>query len=168
MITIKLRILLFFISGCSLAQAQQLRPDVLASAGNSMSDANNTARLNFTIGEVAISGQSLSSYSYGQGFHNGALQTVHVTDLDLLEWNIEVWPNPVVNMLNLQFSVPHQGDFLSASVWNLLGQPVLDEQRLDNFSPKSIAVGHLSAGVYLLRLVGPAGQCATVKFVKQL
>ncbi|MBC7777297.1 MAG: T9SS type A sorting domain-containing protein, partial [Phycisphaerae bacterium] len=139
---------------------------VLASAGSSMSDAANTARLAFTIGEVAIAGGSLPTFSYGQGFHNGALETVRVTALDLIEWGIEVWPNPVAHTLFLQFNAPSTSDFLSASIWNLLGQPVLGELRLDDLSEKSIPVGSLASGVYLLRLTNPSGKSAAIKFVK--
>lgn len=162
----KLKLSLLCLGWLSFAQAQQLRPDVLASAGASMSNAANTARLSFTVGEVAIQGQSLPTYSYGQGFHNGALQTVRVTDLDLAAWGIELWPNPVVNTLFLQFTPPSESDFLTASVWNLLGQPVLGEHRLDGFSDKSLNVGQLPAGVYLIRLADPSGSSAAVKFVK--
>ncbi|MBC7777292.1 MAG: T9SS type A sorting domain-containing protein [Phycisphaerae bacterium] len=148
------------------AQAQQLRPDVLASAGTSMSNAANTARLSFTIGEVAIQGQSLPTLSYGQGFHNGALQTVRVTELDLVAWGIEVWPNPVGNTLFLQYTPPATGDFLTASVWNLLGQAVLGAFRLDDLSEKSIRVESLPSGVYLLRLTDSSGKSAAIKIVK--
>ncbi len=163
---IRLNLFLLCLVWLSLAQAQQLRPDVLASAGTSMLNAAGTARLSFTVGEVVIQGQSLPTYSYGQGFHNGALKTVRVTDLDLAAWSIELWPNPVAHTIFLQFTPPSKDGFLTASVWNLLGQPVLTELRLDEFSPKSIAVGHLPAGVYLLRLADPSGKRAAVKFVK--
>ena len=162
----KFNLLLLCFSWLTLAQAQQLRPDVLASAGSSMSNAGNTARLSFTMGEVAIAGGSLPTFSYGQGFHNGALQTVHVTDLDLAAWGIEVWPNPATSTLFLQFTPPSTGDFLTASVWNLLGQAVLDEFWLEDFSEKVINVDQLPAGVYLLRLAEPSGKSAAVKFVK--
>ncbi len=162
----KLPLFLLCFGGLVAAQAQQLRPDVLASAGTSMSNAANTARLSFTLGEVVIQGQSLPSFSYGQGFHNGALQTVRVTDLDLAAWGIEVWPNPVSNTLFLQFTTPPTSDFLTASVWNLLGQPVSGEFRLGDFSEKSITVGQLPTGVYLLKLTDPSGKSAAIKFVK--
>ncbi|MFN0174537.1 MAG: T9SS type A sorting domain-containing protein [Saprospiraceae bacterium] len=162
----KLKIFLLCLGWLSLTHAQQLRPDVLASAGTSISDAGSTARLAFTIGEVAIQGQALPTYSYGQGFHNGALQTVRVTDLDLAAWGIEIWPNPVAYTLFLQFTPPSESSFLTVSIWDLLGQPVLGELRLDGFSDKSIHVGQLPPGVYLLRLADPSGSGAAVKFVK--
>ncbi|MFN0214407.1 MAG: T9SS type A sorting domain-containing protein [Saprospiraceae bacterium] len=163
---IKLNFFLLCLGWFSLAQAQQLRPEVLASAGNSLSNPTNTARLSFTIGEAVILGQSLPTFSYGQGFHNGALQTVRVMDLDLAAWAIEIWPNPVSQVLFLQFTPPSDHDFLSASVWNLLGQPVLGNIRMDASSSKSVQVGSLPAGVYLLRLTSASGGAAAVKFVK--
>lgn len=163
---IKLKILLLCSGWFSLVQAQQLRPEVLAAAGSSLSNAANTARLNFTVGEAVIVGQSLPSFSYGQGFHNGALQKVRVTDLNLSEWGIEVWPNPASQMLYLQFTPPSKADFLMASVWNLLGQPVLGNTRIEDIGPKSIEVGSLQSGIYLLQLTTPSGNSATVKFVK--
>jgi hypothetical protein len=164
--TMKISILPLLLLACAIAQAQPLRPDVLASAGTTLSNAANTARLSFTVGEVAVQGQALPSFSYGQGFHNSALQTVRVRDLDLAAWSIEAWPNPVSQMLFLRFDVPHAGDYLSASVWNLLGQPVVPACRLDAFSEKQILVGHLPAGVYLLQLADQNGRKAAVKFVK--
>ena len=163
---IKLKILLLSFGWLSLAQAQQLRPEVLAAAGSSMSNAANTARLNFTVGEAVIIGQSLPSFSYGQGFHNGALQKVRVTDLNLTEWGIEVWPNPASQMLYLQFSPPAKDDFLAASIWNLLGQPVLGITRLQDSGTQNIEIGSLQAGIYLLQLTTSSGNSATVKFVK--
>jgi hypothetical protein len=86
--------------------------------------------------------------------------------LDLAEWGIEVWPNPVSQVLFLRFDVPHSSDYLSASVWNLLGQPVVPAHRFDAFSEKQILVGHLPTGVYLLQLADQDGRKAVVKFVK--
>ena len=162
----KIKALLLCMGCFAMAQAQQLRPDVLAAAGNSLSDPSNSARINFTVGEVVILGQSLPSFSYGQGFHNAALQKVAVTDLDLLTWGIEVWPNPVSQMLFLQFTPPSEKEFLEASVWNLLGQPVVQTHRLGENGTQNIAVSQLPTGVYLLRLASNLGSSATVKFVK--
>ncbi len=167
---IKLLLLCFSMGVFWLAKAQQLDPHVLAAGGASISSAANTARLSFTIGEVAITGQSLSSFSYGQGFHNGAIQWVHTeeraAELDLKARGLKLWPNPVTRTLNLQVTALQKDDFLTASVWDLLGQPLGGVVRLDDFNPKILDLSHLPSGIYLLRLTDPLGKCTAVKFVK--
>ena len=162
------KINVFFLLCCWLshADAQQLRPEVLASAGTTLVNASNTARLSFTIGEVAIQGRSFPSYSYGQGFHNSVAQSVGVVESGLEAWNIQVWPNPTRDLIFLDFTAPTGKAFLTASVWDLLGQPVTVEQVVTGNDVQSIAVGHLPASVYLLRLRDEAGKVASFKFVK--
>ena len=163
---LKIPLLFFSLVWLATAQAQQLRPEVLASAGTSFNDPTNTVRLSFTLGESVILGQQLASFSYGQGFHNAAIQTVRVLDLDLAVWNIEMWPNPVAQQLFLRFTAPDETSFLNATIWNLLGQAVSSPIRLDATTEKTIPVTHLAAGVYLLRLATAKGQMTTLKFVK--
>jgi Secretion system C-terminal sorting domain len=162
------KITIFFLLCCWLshADAQQLRPDVLASAGTSLVNASNTARLSFTIGEVAIQGRAFPSYSYGQGFHNSAGQGVSAVEAGLEAWNIQVWPNPARDLIFLEFTVPSSKAYLMASVWNLLGQPVIAERVMTENTVQSLTLGHLPAGVYQLRLRDESGRVASYKFVK--
>lgn len=162
--TLKGLICLCFFSTLSLIQAQ---PTVIANDGKTLNDDNNSVRLSYTIGETLIATLNATSISYGQGFHNGALSlTTQTEDLDLTKWHLEMHPNPVSDVLNLSFVKPNTHDYLTVSVWNIMGQQLIAPVKINDFNKLQIPVSQLVTGIYLLRIGDSIGRTASVRFVK--
>ena len=78
-----------------------------------------------------------------------------------LENSISVYPNPVVNELNI--NVSEQVENVTVSIYNVAGQLVINE----NFTNNNISVNtaNLTQGVYIAK-ININGKISTVKFVK--
>lgn len=148
------------------AFSQQLHPDVLASAGTQQFSTNNQAYLSFTVGEVAIETLTLPGISYGQGFHQGIKTIVSTNDPAFDSWNLLVYPNPAGNFLYVHFESPESGRTLHAGIWNVLGQQLIQDLRLQDREESVIALGNLPAGAYFLKLTESTGRGATIPFIK--
>jgi hypothetical protein len=103
-----------------------------------------------------------------QGFHQPDIcQSVATKDLDLAAWEIEVFPNPTADFLNIRFSDENGSGALRASVFDVLGRAMLLQQPLDEPSGTSLNCQAWQSGVYFLRLEDAAtGAAATVRFVR--
>lgn len=85
----------------------------------------------------------------------GLLSVSDVTSVDL-----EFYPNPVNDILNIQSNVAVQ----SVEVYNLLGQRVLISKSISN---GELNMSNLTSGIYLVRATFEGGQVETFKVVKK-
>lgn len=161
-----IHLLFLFLASSFLTHAQQLRPQVLGSAGTSQADLTNNARLNFTVGETAIATLSAPGISFGQGFHNGAILTVDTEHPDLADWGLKVYPNPAVQTLFVEVSSQAQGEGYEASVWDISGRQLTAPQTLNSNTKNAIEVSALPAGTYLLQIGAADGRRVALRFVK--
>lgn len=146
--------------------AQQLSPSVVASAGNSVTDPANGARLSFTTGEAAIATLSQAGITCEQGFHHGFSPLVDVGELDPEVWDLRLFPSPVSQTLHLHFTTSAPDDYLDVAVWNSLGQALSPVIRMDALSEKTLDVAHLPNGIYLLQLSDRERRSTALRFVK--
>jgi hypothetical protein len=156
-------ILLLLGSITASAQQAYLKPEVLASAGSTVTA--NGASLSYTVGEVAVQTLTASGVSFGQGFHNGVLDIVGSTDV-LANWQLSVYPNPASQVVYVEYEAPTQDGTLTAAIWDLQGRQLLASMPLLASAKNALEVQHLPSGIYLLRLSDPDGNHATVKIVK--
>lgn len=79
---------------------------------------------------------------------------VGTTDSDAAFFDLRTYPNPVNNILNIRYRLPKKSE-VSLSLWNMLGQPVIqlptETQTADKYH-QSIDMSHLNAGHYLITL----------------
>ena len=81
-----------------------------------------------TVGEVVIPTVTSGNQVLTQGFHQPEqTRIVSVGNPDLTDWDIRVFPNPVSDLLTIQFSTA-KGSSLRATVVDVVGKVVLTDQ----------------------------------------
>lgn len=121
----------------------------------------------YTVGEPVILTLKSARYALTQGFHQPDLCiSVATNDLDIAAWQIEVFPNPVSDMLSIRYDA-QQGEGLEFSVFNLFGQLIVGQQALSRPSGSFLSTSDWPPGVYILRFHDPAtDRSAPVRIVK--
>ncbi len=126
--------------------------EVIGSTGNATTE--NGLRYAYTVGETAIFTlkKQGTNFVLTQGFHQpDVCLPVSVDDLE--EWNgwdIQAYPNPVVEHLTVQYAAP-DGSPLMAQVFNAYGQVVRSGITIAQ-GGYTLACGDLQAGFYVLVL----------------
>ncbi len=138
---------------------------VLASAGKSAVRAGRYYA--YTIGEPFIFTLQGANTHLTQGFHQPEFCLLVSTQaLDLADWQIEVFPNPTADFLHVRYSV-ERSSHLEASVFDVLGQLIVDDVSLAEPDGSLLDCTAWQAGIYFLQLRDPATQAvATVRFVR--
>lgn len=164
------RFLLFALLGCTVPVFAQstdidLCYQVVATSGKSVVRAGRYYA--YTIGEPFITTLLGSPNHLTQGFHQPELCVLVAThDLDLADWQIQVFPNPTADFLHIQYSADHNGP-LEAVVFNMLGQLMVKNIPLDQPDDSQLDCSTWQAGIYFLQLRDPATQAvATVRFIR--
>ncbi|MCY7327172.1 MAG: T9SS type A sorting domain-containing protein [Saprospiraceae bacterium] len=163
------RFLLLALLGCASPIFSQT-PDVtlcyqvLGSTGKSAVRAGRYYA--YTIGEPFITTLQGSKH-LTQGFHQPELCVLVAThDVDLADWQIEVFPNPTADFLHIKYSPEHTGR-LEAAVFNLLGQLIVENIPLNQPDGSLLDCATWQAGLYFLQLRDPATHAvATVRFIR--
>ena len=121
----------------------------------------------YTVGEPVILTLKGQSHVLTQGFHQPDLCiSVATNDLDIAAWQIEVFPNPVSDMLNIRYDA-EQGEGLECSVFNLFGQMIVGHQALTRPSDSFLSTSDWQPGVYILRFRDPVtDRSAPVRIIK--
>jgi len=163
----KTLIILASLLASSLAGASQtaLSPTVIASNGgvNRYSE----IELEWTLGESVIGTTGSSNRFYTVGFHQPLLisRQVALTE-NITAAGISVFPNPVGNMLKIQFQFPGNEN-LKFLLTDLMGNTMLEKTVNGKSSNAEISVGHLIPGIYQLRVITASGSSAgTFKIIK--
>lgn len=139
---------------------------VVASTGKSAE--LNGRKWSYTVGEAFITTLTGSnSVVFTQGFHQPELCGIVAThDLDIELWELMVFPNPTADYVTVRYS-DRQNARLEASVFDLMGRPILTSFLLADPSGTSLDCSDWQAGVYLLQLRDPStGAGAVVRFVR--
>ncbi len=160
--------LLACLSPCvSQAQDQNLGlcEQVLAVAGKSVVRAGRYYA--YTIGEPFIFTLQGATTTVTQGFHQPELCVMVAThDVELADWQIQVFPNPTTDFLHIQYSADHNSQ-LEAAVFDVLGHLIVDQVSLDRPDDSLIDCSTWQAGLYFLQLRDPATHAvATVRFIR--
>ena len=148
------------------AQDAKLFNQVVGSAG--ASGAQQGLTYSYTVGEVVISRISSGDRVLTQGFHQPEhTRIVTVGDPVFADWNIEVFPNPVSDVLTVRFS-EQKGPFLSGMVVDLAGRIIRANVILNEPSGSSIDCSNWQAGVYFLVLRDPESRGAATSRIVRL
>ena len=157
----------FFVSLSFQAKSQNysLCQQVIAAAGKSGQMGNRY--YSYTIGEPFITTLSSAGNKLTQGFHQPELcKLVSTQSLELEKWQIEVFPNPTQDFLNIRFA-PRADERLYARVYDLLGRPILQQIILDQPDGTQLDCSNWQAGVYFLQLSTVNGSASAVhRFVR--
>ena len=164
------RLLLFALFACTIntilsGQSTILCRQVLASAGK---DGQHDVRyFSYTVGEAFISTLSGTQFKTTEGFHQPEICKIVATEnVDLAKWQIEIFPNPTQDYLNIRYAPQTQGR-LEASVVDLLGRTVLSTHTLNETSGTIFNCSNWQPGVYILSLTATDSHAAAViRFIK--
>lgn len=90
-----------------------------------------------------------------------------ITGTDIINQSeIKIYPNPVKEMLRINFGNPVQGN-LSIEIMNIAGKKVQSQiLNADGYSHAGINVQHLRTGIYFLRITNGQHSVVDQKFVK--
>jgi hypothetical protein len=139
-----------FYSVHTSAQNIELSPTVIASAGN-YSEAGGIS-LSWTLGEVAVTTLTQGNITLTQGFQQSFLRDVGFAK-DPIRWQIAAYPNPVRDLLRIQFDLPEDRDFI-IEIQDVNGRLVSQEQFKQVFPGDIIPVemSSYNPGVYFFRV----------------
>lgn len=135
---------LFLVVAAHMMSAQHLSPEVVATAGESFS--TNSLTLDWTLGEVMTETYS-GTIVLTQGFHQPALQTTSLEDLDSHVGTVTVYPNPTTDRISIQ---TEKTGVLQAVLWDMSGRVVL--QATTSATNTELDLSELPDGIYLLNL----------------
>lgn len=149
----------------SVSRAQSLSQVVIASSGATISGTSNT--LSFTAGESVI-GKISNGENLGQGFWQGAIEGVVLSNEDFtLDVQTTVYPNPVIDNLNISFKDMAGQDF-DIAIYDLNGRQVYQKGLRDNTSNETLSLSEFSSGMYILNIEQRAtGKSKSFKIIKQ-
>ena len=140
-------------------QAQSINPSVVSSSGGHFVNASH--QLSFTLGEPVIATYSNTSNSLTQGFHQTKLSVISIGEI-LMETGIKVYPNPVVEYINVETT--NLGNDVWLNLYATDGKLLLHKKML---SPtEKINMESFAEGTYLLTLESANNTLQTVTIIK--
>ena len=147
-------ILIIVILLCPLIKGQT----VINSSGKNIS--NTTLMLTYSIGEIVVKTINNTQCILNQGFCQQNYQTVTGVNTPTLENDLNIYPNPVQNELNIVAKTR----FDKITIYDINGKVVFC-QKFDN---KPINISHLLGGIYIIRTFDHKGDFInSFKFIKQ-
>ena len=157
-------VLLILLLSVSFSYAQSLSQVVVASSGATIVGASNA--LSFTAGEAVI-GTITNGESLGQGFWPGVAAVLLSNEDFTFEVQTTVYPNPVVNYLNLTFNEMDGQDF-EIMVFDSNGRQVLHQELTNSSGNETLNFSAFGQGIYILNIVQRStSKSKTFKIIKQ-
>ena len=159
----QLFIFLIFLTGATAAAAQNLSPTVISSSGGSGS-ADGTS-LSWTTGELISQTFSADTLMLTQGFQQGEITVATAAnELHGLSMDVNVYPNPVRNMLNIDFK-GMMDQAARVKLMNLNGRVIFTREINNPSNITRINLDGNTPGTYMLE-VSINGRSKTFKIVK--
>jgi hypothetical protein len=132
--------------------AQQIKQDVIASAGGFNVASDNSISISWTLGETII--PTFTSQDGTLIITHGFQQKLIITTVEeniKNPVNVTVFPNPTSAIVNIEFSAPTDGE-ISVFFLNTQGKLVKTGQIEAGITNKQINMQDLPSGIYYLRL----------------
>jgi len=153
-------LLFFTLSTAAYSQQFDVCMDVVASSGGQGNQANRY--FSWTVGEPFIQTSQGAGFTFTQGFHQpDPCGKDFVSTTDLADWGMSLFPNPTAGLVTIRFS-PEKKGYLVATVFDLLGRTVLDQQVLDTPEGSFLDATQWQPGVYFIRLQEPVSKASTI------
>lgn len=150
---------------CSIGQAASIFNQVIGSTGHSAVQQGRT--YSYTLGEVFTATLKSTNRILTQGFHQPEhSRLVSIGAPDFIDWDVQVFPNPVSDLLTIRFD-SDKGTALRATVVDLVGKVILHGQLLIDPDGSTLDCRAWQPGVYFLILKDPAGSGqATTRLIR--
>lgn len=162
-ITIRLICCLLFLMTAGLVKAQTIERDVFATAGDYYVTPAMT--LSWTMGEPVVETVSNQYMMLTQGFQQADKITLTTVKDPLAElFDIKVFPNPTVDVLNISIS-SQKDEFIILQLYSLSGEKILTERTQNKNIQLNLA--DLAAANYLLSIRKLDGGLITSYFINK-
>ncbi len=167
MSTIKISLVILLIHvGALCATGQSIERNVIASTGRSASAGN--VRVDYTLGEVAVTTLQSPANKLTQGFHQHYDVSVGILQQPEFLLTLEAYPNPTEHQLTLYITASAPA-FFTATIYDVAGRNsgiVLRSEVTEKYAG-TLDVSQLSAGAYFIHLTDAKGKHAgTLRFQK--
>jgi hypothetical protein len=141
-----------FLLAVIAAGAQEISNQVVANSGGEYSNSN--ISMSWTIGETITETFSADGIVLTQGFHQSTYTVTRIDELLSESFKVDVFPNPVTDYLNVNFT----GDVVEAnlSLFDINGRLIL-ETKVDKYN-STINMSDLPDASYVLNLVSSNGK----------
>jgi hypothetical protein len=149
----KLKILLLwtFVMLLSISiYAQSLSPVAISSSGGFYTAGGNS--LSFTVAEMTMVKTFVQpSNILTQGFQQPEQITTALAEIDAMQGEVLVYPNPNNGQFNISYNALNEGDF-QVNIYNMVGQVVFTQSYGADFGLNSIKldIGQFGQGIYML------------------
>jgi len=148
-------LIVFLLIWVSSTLAQDLSPTVIATAGKDLSAGG--YKLSFTIGELAVTTIKSTNNILTQGFQQPPnLYLSDIKSTSDYRINVNVYPNPTRDVVNISISEFNQNEAFSIYVYNNFGQLLMvpyENIQHSNGTNFTIDLTEYAKGNYFIRLV---------------
>lgn len=160
--------ILFILLACSLAphiRGQSLERSVLGAAGKA--DANKTFRLEWTLGEVAVSRFEHPDGELNEGFHQSYLSVESDQTLTTSDRRFQIYPNPVSADLFVKAKL-RANEQVRLRLIDPTGRQLLPDRLTGGLVDEQLDLQRFPAGHYYLLVLSAKGKVLqSAKILKQ-
>ena len=126
-------------------------PSVITGCGGSLQGYSMVSvKSDFTLGEIAIETLKSDQYMLTQGFHQPRLGVISL--LDSPKTKITIFPNPITDFLNLEFS-NFQNELIEIRIIDLSGKIIFYDFASSERNFHKINTNFLKLGTYILEII---------------
>lgn len=149
--------------------AQSVERHVIATAGGTYYDGVNNFEMDYTVGEVAVTTISTTNNTLTQGFQQPfKLTLTAVQEYPDSDPQVIVYPNPVIDQLNISIEKPETGVY-RVIVYDMLGQLMADKSFIagsGGTEKLNIDFNPYATGNYFVRIMHEKKVLQTSKIIK--
>lgn len=153
----KYLLLFLFFNGIGfLLSAQQFKPTVVANGGGQISNAS--VKMSYTIGEAVTGRISNGSVIFTEGFQQSSAGiTVSVTEKPENAQEINVYPNPTRDLINISF-YNHADETILIQLFDINSKLLYEKKCTEQLIEKQISLSGFPGSTYLLTIKTLLGQ----------
>jgi hypothetical protein len=165
--TIPFLILMILVFGL---KAQSVERWVIGSAGGSYYDGVHDFEMDFTVGELMVTTETNVNNTLTQGFQQpqNPLSWVSVQDYSENPSHVILYPNPVIDQLNLSIQNAKSGEY-RIMVYDVIGQLLIDNTisaGFDGTARANLDFNSYATGNYYVRIIHEKKTIQTGKIIK--
>lgn len=136
----------------SYIHSQSIDSDVVSASGQTF--INNDVQLSFTVGELVINTEERENIVLTQGIHQSSLIVTKLDALVDIDFDIKIYPNPVISRLNIDIS-KSELSLLQYKLFDMNG--VLITSDIIHHQNSTIDFLNYKAGIYILSIYNEEG-----------
>ncbi len=147
----------------TMANGQNLKPEVIASSGGSGSSSSST--LNWTIGQPIINTYASNTNTLSNGFMQGSLSVTGITPLGTDNFKVSVYPNPTQESITIAFEDVTK-EKLKYNITSLDGKVVFNSIPLTS-NQQTANLQTMNSGTYILSIYNEKQILLSFQIIKQ-